>query len=466
MTVTNSYSTHRVVWSEGQLLSPQHFQQQERAIFNQIGSARKHLIPEFKGWSRLTIDVDALQRGVFSLTDAAGILPDGTLIDFPAHGKLPQSLPLLDSHMGEVICLALAKDGVGFNLAKEEPSWSDYSPLTSQNRHVRMIAQEQPLADESDPDSDPQHLLLGILCPRLCLQKDLWTDEVYLPLVRLRPGTKSDGFSIDSTFIPPLLDVRANAFLMSELESVIDLINYRVKWQIDRLNQPQTSSVLETTDFLLLQSLLRHETALRFELNLKPASPLATFRQLISLCSDLAACNYPPSHANVSIDWQSSNLGGTFSPILMFLKRQLTLMRQRLSINIEFKTTSDGTYVSIQSLPEIEHNSRIILAVQAQVPNDWLWQRFSQQAIVCASDRLADRVRLQLGGVSLTHLPAAPAELPLQAGWHYFEIEKNGLAWAELIQSKSLGIHVTGQWPGLSLLGWFVQSKTGQRETT
>jgi type VI secretion system protein ImpJ len=464
VTVVNPFPNHRVVWSEGQLLSPQHFQQQERAIFHQLGAARRHLLPEFHGWSRLRIDLEALQRGLFYVLEAVAVLPDGTVLELPVHSRLPQGLALTPAHAGGVVCLALALDGVGFAQAADESSWSGHVVPPAPDRPVRLMAQEQALADESDPSAEPQHVLLGQLSPRLCLEGDLWAGEIALPVARLRSVSEREGFALDASFVPPLLDLRAHAGLRGELESVVDLIRHRVNWQVDRLNQPQTTAVLETTDFLLLQSLLRHETALRCELSLEPASPLAAFRQLVTLCADLAACSYPPSRVELPLQWRPGEPGQSFAPVLALVRRQLSNMRERMALDITLSPSADGTYLSAQSLPELGQGARIILAVQAQVPNEWLWQRFGDQAIVCASDRLTDRVRLQLAGIALRHLPSAPAELPLQMGWHYFELERSGQAWAELVQSRSLGVHVAGQWPGLSLRGWLLQPRTGQRE--
>jgi type VI secretion system protein ImpJ len=149
--------------------------------------------------------------------------------------------------------------------------------------------------------------------------------------------------------------------------------------------------------------------------------------------------------------------------VLRSLRDTLSQMRERLAMEIALSPSTDGSFLSTQSLPEIGHGVRIVIAVQAQVPNDWLWQRFADQAIVCASDRLAHRVRLQLPGVKLLHLPVVPPELPLQMGWHYFELERDGQAWAELVQSRSVGLHASGQWPGLQLCGWLLQPRTGQR---
>jgi type VI secretion system protein ImpJ len=462
----SSFPPFPVVWSEGQLLLPQHFQQQERFFLHQAGAARRQRSPEYFGWNRLAIDAQGLRRGLFALTRATGLFQDGAAFDLPAHGRLPEAMPLNSQQVGGVVCLAIATDGVSFNVSSDEPSWSAYVPAPTRSRPVRSIAREYALADETDPSAAAQQVHLAMPCLRLCLQTELSASELGLPIARIAAGSDRGEFLLDKQFMPPLLDLRAHEVLLQEIMAVIDLIRHRVNWQIERLNQPQTTSVLETTDFLLVQSLLRHESALCFELDLEPCSPLGVLRHLVTLSADMAACNYPPSRADLPEHWRIEDLGECFSAATGYLRASLSHMRERLALEIVLNSSSDGTFISGQSLPEMGHGVRIIIAVQAQVPNDWLWQRFSEQAIVGASDRLMNRVRLQMSGVPLHHLPVAPAELPLQMGWHYFELETGGQAWAELVQARSLGMHVAGQWPGLSVRGWLLQPRTGQRVTT
>lgn len=459
----NTYPPHPVVWTAGQLLLPQHFQQQERFLLHQSSAARRLLHAECVGWRCLELDPESLRRGLLCVRQAVGVFPDGTVVDLPVHAPLPEPLVLSARHVGGVVCVALASAGVAFDSAAAEPSWSNHVAAHTEPKVARASAYEHPLSDETDDTSVPHPTLLGRLRCRLCLVDELSAAEIGLPVARVLSGTDRGEFVLDEQFVPPIVDLRAHPPLKSAVESLIDLVRHRSNWQIDRLNQPQSTSVLETTDFLLLQSLLRHESALGFELTVEPTSPLAVLRHLVTLSADVAACSYPPTRFDLPERLAPQDLGPHFASVLRYLRDALGQMRERLALEIALSPSADGSYQSTQSLPEIGHGVRIVIAVQAQVPNDWLWQRFADQAIVCASDRLAHRVRLQLPGVRLQHLPVVPPELPLQMGWHYFELERDGQAWAELVQARSMGLHVAGQWPGLDLRGWLLQPRTGQR---
>lgn len=466
MTTFKTYPKHRVIWSEGQLLLPQHFQQLERHVFHQASSARTQLHAEGFGWSQLEIDLEALKQGVLAVTRAQALLPDGTVLDLPGDGRLPPALKLQAEHAGQTVCLALPRQGVVFDGVPEEASWSSYEPAAQATALSRFVARDHALADDSAPDAEPQNVLLGLLSPRLCLEGELTAQDLALPVARLKDCVSGGACNLQPEFIPPLLDLRAHPWLLSAVESLLGLLRHRIEWQQRRLNQPQTTAVLETTDFLMLQSLLRHEAALRFELTVRPVSPLAVLRQLVMLGADLLACGHPPAVLQTPLQWKPSDLGANFVPLIQEVRRVLSRMRERLALEIVLQPGSDGSYLCHDPLPDMGAQARIVIAVQAQVPNDWLWQRFASQVVLCAADQLMDRVRMQMSGVELRHLPTAPAELPLQMGWHYFELQGGSDAWADVVQRRSLAMHVAGQWPGLAVRAWVVEARTGQREDT
>lgn len=83
----------RVVWSEGQFLLPQMFQQQERYLEHVMHYRSLPLTPFFWGFSHYNIDGEALNIGKLILKEASGIFPDGTPFNAPDHTPLPPPLP-------------------------------------------------------------------------------------------------------------------------------------------------------------------------------------------------------------------------------------------------------------------------------------------------------------------------------------------------------------------------------------
>src|SRR5580765_5416136 len=81
----------RVVWTKGMFLSPQHFQAQdlyfEDLVHSRFGAS--HFANY--GVTDLQIDADSVANGLFKLTGARGVLPDGETFDMPGSDELPAS---------------------------------------------------------------------------------------------------------------------------------------------------------------------------------------------------------------------------------------------------------------------------------------------------------------------------------------------------------------------------------------
>lgn len=442
------------------LLQPQHFEQQEAFLLHQFNERQKHFAVQSFGVSSLSFDLEKLQSGHFAVTALNGLMPDGTPFDFVNLDPMPEPLQLKDTDAGVVIVLAIGRQGLEYPTPDPVAALVPikHSPGTS-NSHARYAVSEFSMNEDAELIQLASHQY------RFCRAQDVSGFDFSLPLARISEISAQGEIVIDPLFSPTLLDLRASDYLFSEVSSVIQLIKHRADWQMQRLNQPQSTSLLETSDFLLLQTLLRYETSLQLQLSLYPCHPVSVYEHLLALACELGAVQHPPIRISLGAQWNVNDPCAAYLPILLQIKNMLSRMRSRLAIEILFKLEGDGSYMSTQTLPLLSGQDRIVLAVNAQVPDEWLWQRFTGQAVVSASDKLADKIRMQLPGIQLQHLTTTPAELPLQAGWHYFELTQTGTAWQELSVSRHLGIHITGQWPGLTIKGWLFQARSGKLES-
>src|SRR5215475_51094 len=82
---------HRVVWTKGMFLTPQHFQTQDQFLEDNIQF--RFAASHFANWgvTELSIDSEALENGQFRLTKCIGIMPDGESFDIPDVDDMPPS---------------------------------------------------------------------------------------------------------------------------------------------------------------------------------------------------------------------------------------------------------------------------------------------------------------------------------------------------------------------------------------
>ncbi|MOA63427.1 hypothetical protein D3C78_1891490 [compost metagenome] len=66
-------------------------------------------------------------------------------------------------------------------------------------------------------------------------------------------------------------------------------------------------------------------------------------------------------------------------------------------------------------------------------------------------------MQLQLPGIGVRMLPVAPRQVPYNAGYLYFEIEKGGDMWQQLEKTGVLALHLAGDFPGLEIELWAVR---------
>jgi type VI secretion system protein ImpJ len=89
----------RVVWSEGMLLAPQHFQQWDRYVHHLVRERFRGVRAFDWGFLQLEVDQEALRNGRIALAAAKGVMPDGTPFAMPDDDALPPARSF-DGHFG------------------------------------------------------------------------------------------------------------------------------------------------------------------------------------------------------------------------------------------------------------------------------------------------------------------------------------------------------------------------------
>src|SRR5688572_5204224 len=82
---------HRVVWTKGMFLNPQHFQTQDQYFEDALDF--RAAASNYCNWGVTALDIDgeALANGLFRVLEARGILPDGLSFRMPEVDDLPPS---------------------------------------------------------------------------------------------------------------------------------------------------------------------------------------------------------------------------------------------------------------------------------------------------------------------------------------------------------------------------------------
>src|SRR6266536_4634324 len=88
-----------ILWTRGTLLTPQQLQAQDRFLEDSLHFRLEAVSFRPWGFTNLQVDRDALANGLFAISSAAGIFPDGLLFDMPDADEAPSAEPLAE-HFG------------------------------------------------------------------------------------------------------------------------------------------------------------------------------------------------------------------------------------------------------------------------------------------------------------------------------------------------------------------------------
>jgi len=428
----------KVAWSEGMLLRPQHFQQQDRFLYQAARDRHARTAVHGYGLSRLDLDTLALGLGQVSLVSVAGIFPDGMPFCFDQTENLVLEVP--SDARDELVYLVLPMEKLaGVNIGADAGT-----------EGTRYRFDEVSLLDDSAEDGEEEVLGIAHLNPRLKLERDDLAGFVYLAVARIVEVVNEKEVRLDRSFIPPTLDVAAIAPLASFLREILGMVKQRAKALAVRMQKgAEQSSTL--FDVLMLQPLLEH-------LNASPQVHPERFYELaVTLTGELALFTRADKMVPALPPYRHEQLAGTFGDLAALLSQSLSTVLEQTAIALKLENAQYGIRVAPLPDSSLLDSSQFVLAVRADLPTEDIRRRLPAQIKLGAVEHIRDLVNNHLPGIPVSALPVAPRQIPYHAGYHYFLLDGKSERWQNLRQSGGLAIHVSGNYPGLELELWAVR---------
>lgn len=441
--------TNKVIWAEGMFLQPQHFQQHDRFLGRQQQARMNAALAYGWGYLSLTLDSAALNLGKVALTAATGVLPDGLTFDLPGQDPAPAAFDVPPDARDELVVLALALPRPG---VAESDAESDNASMPP-----RFRVAEVNVGDNNVTGERVAPLQVGQLNLRLMLARDAGEGYVTLGVCKVVERRADNKLVLDTQYIPPTLHALGNELLASHLRELHGLLHQRGEALAARLSQPGRAGVGEIADFLLLETINRHEPLIAQWRQTSILHPKDLYFGAVSLAGDLSTFRDRRRPADLPA-YLHDDPARCFQPLMDDLRQSLSMVMEQTAIPIELQDRKYGVRVAIVADVELQRTAQFVLAVAAQLPGDALRARFPTQVKIGTVERIRDLVNLQLPGVTVRPMPVAPRQIPYHAGYNYFELETRGNEmWKQLENSGGLAIHIAGDFPGLEMEFWAVR---------
>ena len=435
----------KVVWSEGLFLRPHHLQQGDRYLEHLVESRTSQITPYPWGFSEVEIDRDLALQNKFGLRRAAGILPDGTPFRFPGDCPPPPPAAVPETAAGLLVwlCMPMAQPN---SREVDEPESESGSRYVVNYETLIDTASAMQIEEEVD-----------VAVPRFSYEIRKTPKPGFVNLLCARIIEVNDNTIVfDERFAPPVLVVAAHATVTGWLDRVIGWVETKLDELARFASDPRSGSGLQSVDYFVLQMLNREIPALRHMRRSKYTHPERLYVELLRLAGELATYSTRERRANEYPAYDHDNPSLTFAPVLADIQRFLSVDISR-AIRLEIVEKATNAFLATVTDRNLFRASTFVLEVAAQRSLTELQTQFPALFKVGPNTRMNDIVHAHLPGIALIHLPTPPAQIRAITSHVYFALDRMSPLWPEFSTASGIGMHFSGDWPGLELNLWVVK---------
>ena len=435
---------HRVVWTQGMFLTPQHFQTQEQFLADAVQF--RFDASHYANWgvTSLSIDVEALANGVFRLNTCSGILPDGEPVDIPHTDEAPPSRAVAD------------------HFPPNRDSLDIYLAIPEHRPHARNVTIPGP--DRKEPIRT-RYLAETRMVPDDNLGEDEKPVQVAHRTFRLLFGDEyRDGFAsfriaqvirsaagvpiLNPKFVAPCLNLASSDYLNMMLRRQIEILATKS----NTLSAPRRArgkvladfSPSETANFWLLHTVNSYLPELKHIWKVRHGHPESAYVAMLRLAGALSTFALEGRPENLP-DYNHDDLGRCFTLLDDRIRELMEFLISEKFVPIRLEVSDRFIWTGSVSEDEYFKNTQFFLAVSAKMGVDDLIRKIPQLVKISAQEEIQRLIRNALPGLTLRHTPTPPSAIPMKLDNQYFQINQGGPLWDVLVRSRQLAVFAPGE---------------------
>ncbi|MCF5466574.1 type VI secretion system baseplate subunit TssK [Pseudomonas syringae] len=442
-------NSHKVIWQEGMLLRPQHFQHNDRYYDHQL-RVRTQLAGAYNwGFTTLEIDPQFLGSGQIVLAQASGILPDGSVFDIRDR-DMPLALDIPANTSGISVYIAL-------------PIVAGNCIEARSHEQSDVVARFTAYAASISDSNAGEHGSTSVFCARpefRLLLDEPRGEHAYamLKLCHVQMCSPDKAITLDANFSPTFINAGGARYLMSCLKEVVSLLGHRGEVIAERIGSHGQASGAQVGDFMMLQLVNRNALVLQHYLHTGHVHPEELYRVLLGLLGELSTFADDSRRPQLEGEYQHSDQGATFQRVMLALRQMLSMVLEQHAQELELQPRQYGVLVSPRVDRELLGAASFVLAARAHCDAEELRLRLPSHLKVGSVESIRELVGLHLPGIRLRPLPVAPRQIPFHAARTYFILDIDDHEQAEIDQSGGFAFHVSGEFSGLELQFWAIRN--------
>ncbi len=435
-------TSDRVIWDEGMLLVPQHFQQWGRFLEAEMRRRAATASPFFWGLSAIEVDLDAVESGEFTFKRVEGVLPSGFLFDAPSADPLPPSRRFADAfdakaeRLGVYVAMPTLRSG---NVAISDEGLEGNRPTPFLRRITRVIDEARPGVERPIATAVPNL--------RIVFDGEVLDDYECMRVAEVE-RTATGGYRISASFVPTCLRLSASQVMMAALRRTVDVLSARSEELAGRSRQ--SSGMSGAANLWLLDAINSSLPGLLHLLQNPSEHPRELYLQMVALSGRM--CSFAVGEHPRSLPaYEHADLGKTFHAVEERLRGLLETVIPNRCIPIPLTKNAETAYQAVLPDSTLLAQAQLYLGVSSQLPEERLVAEFPMKAKISSIDRVQQLLVQMVPGLRLTYVPVLPEDVPARAGANYFRLEPTGEHWDAIVQSHSLAFHIPPDIAGVQL---------------
>jgi type VI secretion system protein ImpJ len=431
-----------VIWMKGTFLSPQHLQTQDRFLENVLRFQVEALSFQPSGFTALQINQEALAGGSLALAAASGIFPDGLMFDIPNSDPPPPPVQLADYFEPD-------SDSVDVYLAIPQHRERGLNvSLAHREYDTRYLAETTLLRDENSGLAE-KPVQVARKNFRLLVGSAIQEGVSALRVATVK-RTAAGTLQIDPRFVPPVLDIAVSDYLMSIARRLVELLAAKSTLLSGTRRQKNLSlaefGTADIANFWLLYTINHHFPALQHIFETRRGHPERLFSAMLSLAGSLTTFStqvHPRDLPKYRHDFPSE----CFTELDEKLRFLLETVVPSNFVSLPLKLIQPSIYATSISDDKYLQNTRLYLAVSAEMAEADLIARVPYLIKVCSANHIEHLVKQALPGVPLMHVTRPPSAIPVKLNCQYFSLNQSGPAWEAIVRSRNLAAYVPADFP-------------------
>ena len=428
----------KVLWGEGLLLRPQHFQRQDQYHEHRLHKSIDAVHPYAWGVERLEIDRDALASGVLRILALSLRFQDGELVDAPGPDELPPTVDLgqLQAPQQQTVTYYAALPGL-------KPFSGNFAPPGQDSNTARFVQANQETPDLYTQASPAQ---LAYLKKTVRLVAEFEPRDAYtcFPLLRLRRAA-TGGFELDPAFVPPSLSVGSAPMIFLQLRRLLDALQAKVSALYGHQREPSRNVIEfrsgDMSSFWLLHTASTACAALTHYLHHPDLHPERLYEQLLATAGALMTFSKSWTLADLP-PYQHQDPGPAFMKVHQIIRELLDTVISSKYFAIVLNEVRPSYHHGMLDSGKIDDKTTFYIAVSADIPALELVDTVPLRFKVGAPDDVEKCVLSALPGVRLQYAPQLPAAVPVRPDTCYFVLDAKGQMYERMLQAQSVAIYV------------------------